>query len=174
MARADWKRSGALSLILSMTAMGVACSTQEHVTTPTIPSPVPTPAPTPAPTPVPSPTPQASQSGIFVDVFQFPKESKCKRGVHPTGTEDLRVDCSIEVRVELKDANGDTVPERQTGNNLEWHIRQGKSSITLPWDENPWKRWMTGIAPGPYRIEVTIHLRHGDQATGLLSGQIVP
>jgi hypothetical protein len=107
-------------------------------------------------------------------VFQYPKQSHCKRGVGPTGTEDLRVGCSIEVDAQVRDANGIPVNPKHLGTDLRWHIPEGASNITLPWDENPWKRWMTGIAPGPYRIEVTIHFRDGDQATGMMSGQIVP
>jgi len=179
MARAEWRRLGALSLNLSMLALSAGCTSQEAATPSTpstlpTPGPPPAPTPTPAPAPSPSPTPEPSKSGITMAVFQFPKESKCQRRIQPTGTEDLRVGCSIEVRAEPRDAEGNKIPERFTGNNVEWHTTRGKANITLPWDENPWKRWMTGVAPGPYQVTATITLKDGEVVTGWLDGEIVP
>ena len=107
-------------------------------------------------------------------VFQWPKESKCQRHVAPTGTEDLRVGCSIEVRAEARDEKGSPVPQRVTGTDTEWHTIKGKGNVTFKWDENPWKRWVTAEVPGPYIITMTIHLRDGDSITGQLEGQVVP
>lgn len=174
MARAEWRRLGALSVTVTLAALGGGCSSQG--TAPATPTTLPTPAatPTPAPTPKPSPTPEPSKSGVTMAVFQFPKESACKRHVQPTGTEDLRVGCSIEVRAEPQDEQGNKIPERRTGNNVVWHTIRGKGNVTFNWDENPWKRWVTAEVPGPYTITATITLKDGDVVTGALEGEVVP
>ena len=46
--------------------------------------------------------------------------------------------------------------------------------MTLPWDENPWNRWLTGVAPGPYRIVATLTLPEGEKVTGEIEGTVVP
>ena len=76
--------------------------------------------------------------------------------------------------MEVWDADGHAIPVNKVGNDIEWHIPQGRANITLPWDENPWKRWMTGVEPGPYRITTTINTRDGETLTGEMVGQIVP
>ncbi len=176
MARAEWRRLGALSATLMVAALGGGCSSgaTAPATPTTLPTPASTPTPAPTPTPKPSPTAEPSKNGITVAVFQWPKESKCQRHVQPTGTEDLRVGCSIEVRAEARDDKGSPVPQRVSGTDTEWHTIKGKGNVTFKWDENPWRRWVTAEVPGPYIITVTIHLRNGDAATGLLEGQVVP
>ena len=113
-------------------------------------------------------------SDVIVEVTRWHKESSCKRGVGPTGTDDLRVGCSIEIRVALKNLDGTDAPKRKTGDDLEWRIPQGRALVTLPWDVNPWKRWLTGVEPGTFRIEVTLTMRNGDKAVGELVGEVVP
>ncbi len=133
----------------------------------------PSPVPTPAPTPTPKPSPSVSKNGIHVEVVYFGNQ-ECKRGVGPTGTEELRVGCSVEVRALRKDPNGNDVPERLTGNNTAWHIREGRANVTLPWDENTWRRWLTAVAPGHYRIVMDLTFRDGEVISGELEGDAVP
>ena len=56
---------------------------------------------------------------------RFKGNHECKRGVGPTGTEDLRVGCSVALRATLKLANGKNVPQRRTGNDMVWQVVQG-------------------------------------------------
>ena len=179
MVHVDSGRLKALALGLSLVVIGIACSKESDIANghgnvlgPTLPSPTPAPAPTPSPTP--TPLPDTSTTGVTIDVVQFGAQ-ECKRHVDPTGDETLRVGCSVEVRVLRKDAGGADVPEGRTGNNVVWHITQGGSKVTLPWDENPWKRWLTGVEPGHYRITATLTLTKGrGQVTGEIEGDIVP
>lgn len=176
MVHADSRRSKALFVILGVVVIGAACVTSEHATDPTgptTPSATPTPAPTPTPTPTPKPTPTPSASGIVVKVTRWGSQA-CKRGVGPTGTEDLRVGCSVEIRVAFEDAQGNNVPQRTTGENIVWTIPEGGANVTLPWDENPWKRWLTGINAGHYTLRATLSMRNGDVISGDLEGDIIP
>ncbi len=179
MAFANLNRPKAFFFALSLVTVGVACSNSERtpdksgVLTPPIPTPAPTPVPTPTPAPTPTPVPAVSSDGLRMEVSQFQRNFKCKRGVHPTGTDDLRVGCSVEVRAEVKDALGNDVKPRKTGENLVWGIPEGRANITLPWDENPWKRWMTGVAPGHYRIVATLDMPSGEKIRSELEGEIV-
>ena len=174
----DSTRLRALALGLSFVVIGIGCSkhesdiTNDHgsVVGPTLPSPTPEPTPTPSPTP--TPLPDTSTTGVTVDVIQWGAQ-ECKRGVSSTGDETLRVGCSVEVRMVRKDGSGTDVPERQTGNNVAWQIVQGGSKVTLPWDENPWRRWLTGTAPGHYRIQATLTMRNHEQITGEIEGDVV-
>jgi hypothetical protein len=84
------------------------------------------------------------------------------------------VGCGVEVRALRKGANGNKVPESSTGNATEWRLAEGASNATLPWDENTWRRWLTGVEPGHYRIVMTLTLPDGDKAIGELEGEIVP
>lgn len=160
-------------LCLVLGTLVTACTDEPAagVTNPTPPTTTLPPPPPPSPKPTPTPLPE---SDVIVEVSRFPKESACKRGVGPTGTDDLRVGCSIEIRVVLKSLDGTPAPIRRTGNDLTWRIPKGRALVTLPWDENPWKRWLTGVAPGHFRIEVTLTMRNGDLAVGVLEGEVVP
>ena len=178
MVQKDPGRLKALALALSFVVIGIACSSSDSnlnkdhgsVAGPTVPAATPTPTPTPAPTPTPEPS--TSSTGITVYVIRFgPQE--CKRGVGPTADGNIRVGCSQEVRVVCKDAAGSDVPPNKTNNEIEWHTPEGSSKITLPWDENPWKRWLTGVAPGHYRITAKLSLHHDEKITGELEGDIV-
>lgn len=173
MVRSDSGRLKALLLCISVIG-GIACSGSNEKAGPGGPTTLPTPAPTPTPTPVPSPTPGASPSanGIHLDVV-YVGSFECKRGVGPSDTGAVRVGCSIEVDTVPKDPNGSKVPERTSGSSVEWVIDQGGDRITLPWDENPWRRWLTGIAPGHFRIVSTLTMRGGDKAVGVLDGEVV-
>jgi hypothetical protein len=176
----DHKDSGrlkAFALGVGLVVIGIACSKESDIANdhgnvlgPTLPSPSPEPSPSPSPTP--TPLPDTSTTGVTVDVVQFGSQ-ECKRGVSPTGDETLRVGCSVEVRLERKDGGGNDVPERRTGNTTEWHVVQGGSKVTLPWDENPWRRWLTGVAPGHYRIQATLTTKDHEQITGEIEGDVV-
>jgi len=172
MVRSDSGRLKALLLCIGVAVAGLSCGSSEKAG-PSGPTTLPTPAPTPTPTPVPSPTPGASPSanGINVEVI-YVGSFECKPGVGPSGTHDVRVGCSIEVDTVLKDPGGNPVPQSTSGNNVQWVIDQGGDRITLPWDENPWKRWLTGVAPGHFRIVSTLLLRNGDKAVGVLDGEV--
>jgi hypothetical protein len=80
----------------------------------------------------------------------------------------------VEVRALRTDANGKSAPERRTGEATEWRLAEGGSNATLPWDVQPWKRWLTGVEPGHYRIVLTLTLPDGDKAIGELEGEVVP
>jgi hypothetical protein len=176
-----WFRTG-LWVGIGLTAVAIACKSSRgdaakgagNPAGPTAvvdPSPVPT--PTPQPTPTPKPSPSVSKNGIHVEVVYYGNQ-ECKRGVGPTGNQDLRVGCSVEVRALRKDPNGNEVPERFTGNDTAWHIREGRANVTLPWDENTWRRWLTAVEPGHYRISMDLKLRDGEVITGELEGDSVP
>ncbi|MFI5183863.1 MAG: hypothetical protein ACHQNV_05660 [Vicinamibacteria bacterium] len=169
-------RPKAFFLVLSLIAVGAACSSDKStdkasVVTPPVPTP--TPAPTPTPVPTPTPFPAVSSEGYTLDVFQFSRNSECKRHVAPTGTQDLRVGCSVEIDLVVRNSSGGAVKIRQTGENIEWGIAQGRDLVTLPWDENPWKRWLTGVAPGHYRIVVFLTLPSLEKIRGVLEGDVV-
>jgi hypothetical protein len=132
----------------------------------------PSPVPTPEPTPTPRPTPKPSKSGIRVEVIYFGSQ-ECRRGVGPSETGALRVGCSVEVRALRKDANGNEVPERRTGIHSKWRILEGRDLVTLPWDENPWRRWLTAVEPGHYRLAMDLTLPEGDVIRGELEGDTV-
>jgi hypothetical protein len=176
MVRSNSGRLKALLLCISVAGAGMACSGSQQNAGPgsptTLPKPSPTPTPTPEPSPSPTPGASPSANGIHLDVV-FIGSHECKRGVGPTGTEALRVGCSVEVDTIPKDETGTKVPERTSGNNVQWVIDQGGEKVTLPWDENPWRRWLTGIAPGHFRIVSTLLLRNGDKSVGVLDGEVV-
>ena len=164
-------------LSLGLVAMQSACSnpredaSDHHDGGPAGPTVLP--SPTPSPTPAPSPKPSPSASGITLQLRYFGAQ-ECKRGAGPTGTTDLRVHCGVEVRATAKSADGLDVPQRRTGGEVVWRVVEGASSITLPWDENPWKRWITGVQPGHYRIVATLTLPEGDTVAGEIEGNIIP
>jgi hypothetical protein len=162
---------------LAMLLLNGACSDVKEpgVTTPPVATLAPTPAPTPEPTPTPTPTPippNANGLGLFIEYF--PRNSECVPGVRPTGTDQLRVGCSIEVRATVRDRDGNDVPYEDTGNDVEWKLTQGEQNVTLPWDSAPWKRWLTGVHKGHFRIEVTLTLKRGQLLVGELRGEVVP
>jgi hypothetical protein len=173
-----WFRTGLL-IGVGLGAAAIACKSHDapkgagNPTGPTAVEPSPVPTPTPEPTPTPKPSPSVSKNGIRVEVVWYGNQ-ECKRGVGPTGNDDLRVGCSVEVRALRKDPNGNEVPERLTGNNTTWHIVEGRDNITLPWDENTWRRWLTAVAPGHYRIVMDLKLLDGEVINGELDGQTVP
>jgi hypothetical protein len=177
MVQAAWRRRTGLLIGLLLVAGGAACKSSDSpeangagTVGPTAVEPSPTPAPSPTPTPRPSPTP--SKSGIRVEVIYWGNQ-ECRRGVGPTGTDDLRIGCSVEVRALRKDANGNEVPERRTGIHTQWRILEGKEMVTLPWDENPWRRWLTAVDDGHYRLAMDLTLPEGDVIRGELEGDAV-
>lgn len=130
--------------------------------------------PTPVPSATPEPTPTPSQSGVRAKVRFIERELVCKRGVTPPkDTDPFKVGCSIEVRVDYVDRNGALVDEDITGNNVQWSVPQGGSRITLPDDSNPWRRWMTAVGPGDYRIVATLTMkRTREKIVGEIAGHI--
>jgi hypothetical protein len=175
---------GATAFALALAAMlGTGCAKHENATHPTgaLPGPSfsppaapalsPTPTPTPTPAPVPTPSPTAAVRAV---VRLVPRNLECKPGVAPpAGTNPFRVGCSVEVRVEYMDAHGAPVPETVTGNSTEWRVAEGASRLTLPWDENPWRRWLTAKSAGPYRIVVTLTMKKThEKVVGELEGEL--
>jgi len=171
-------RPSAILLGGAMLLLAGACSEMKEpaggVTTPPVATLAPTPVPTPTPTPEPTPTPiPPDPNGLRFDIELFHRESECIPGVRPTGTDELRVGCSIEVRATVRDRHGRDVPYEDTGNDVEWKVTQGESNVTLPYDDAPWKRWLTGVHPGHFRIEVTLKLKRNKQLAGELRGEVV-
>jgi hypothetical protein len=99
---------------------------------------------------------------------------ECKPGVTPpAGLDPFKVGCAIEVRLDIFDRHGVGVPDRVTGSNVTWQIAEGASLITLPWDENVFRRWMTAIAAGRYRIVATLVMKKTHEPlVGELAGEI--
>ena len=166
-----------------LATLGAGCADHEGATHPTgnlpspssIPSPAPTPTPTPTPAPTPTPTPTPSASGLRAVVSLFPNQMACKRGVTPPKQLDpFKVGCSIEVDLNILDRHGVPLSDQKTGSDVTWKIAEGASRITLPWDENVFKRWMTATAPGSYRIVATMRLkRTHEELVGELAGELV-
>jgi len=174
MVRSDSGRLKALILCGSVLAAGLACTnSHQNAAGPGGPTTLPTPAPTPEPSPSPTPGASPSPNGIHLEITYFGNH-ECKRGIGPSGSDALRVGCSVEVRTTPKDPQGNFVPERTSGTHIVWTVDQGGDKVTLPWDVAPWKRWLTGIAPGHFRIVTTLTLRNGDQSIGVLDGEVVP
>ena len=92
----------------------------------------------------------------------------------PSGATDLRVGYGIEVRTNPRYADGTLVPQRKSGTTVLWSLAEGGSNVTLPWDENPWRRWLTAVNPGHYRIAVTLTLPDGERLAGELEGEAIP
>jgi hypothetical protein len=164
---------------VGLLAAALACKSNDPKTAaagnpagPTAAAPSPDPTPTPSPAPTPKPTPKPSKSGIRVVVVYFGNQ-ECRRGVGPSGTDELRVGCSVEVRALRKDANGNDVPERRTSIHSKWRILKGKEFVTLPWDENPWRRWLTAVDVGHYRLAMDLTLPEGDVIRGELEGDTI-
>jgi len=170
MVRGDSRRPKAF-FILGLVLVVGACTDLERTPAPIIPT-LPSPVPSPEPSPEPSPSPAVSTSGITMEV-RHRGSHECKRGIGPSA-EGLRVGCSVEVRATFKDAGGNKPTERRTGNDMTWRVVEGPENVTLPWDENPWNRWLTGVAPGPYRIVATLALPEGEEVKGELEGTVVP
>ena len=104
------------------------------------------------------------------------RELECLPGIKaPSQLEPFKIGCSVEVRVDYVDKDGARVEEDVTGGNVEWQIAEGESLLTLPDDENPWRRWMTAQKPGRYRIVSTLHMRKThEKIVGEIAGHIAP
>jgi len=169
------RRGTAILLGLTLLLLGGACSDvkESGVTTPPIATLAPTPTATPEPTPAPTATPiPQNPNGLRFFVEYFPQNSECVPGVRPTGSEKLRIGCSIEVRATVRD-HGKDVPYEDTGNDVEWKLTQGGQNVTLPYDSAPWRRWLTGVHQGRFRIVVTLTLKRGKPLVGELRGEVV-
>jgi hypothetical protein len=129
------------------------------------------PAPTPAPTPTPLPTPAPS----FYANLRFIDNAECPKGKQTAPGGAMPVGCGRALRVSYHYPNGADVPTKVSGEATVWAIEEGTEVVTMPDDENPWRRWVTAKAPGTYRISVTIVSRKGRETVREeLSNQVIP
>jgi hypothetical protein len=163
-------------LLVCLGTLG-ACGGSNAGPTPVTPPPTtlvaaaPTPTPTPAPTPTPEPTPAPS----FYANLRFIDNPQCPHGKQGAPGGVLSVGCGRALRVSYHYPNGTEVPSKVTGDATVWEIEEGTDVVSMPDDENSWRRWVTAKAPGNYRISVTIVSRKGRETVrGELSNRVIP
>lgn len=161
--------------LLAVCALGALAACGGSSTSPSVvptPAPTPTPAPAPSPTPTPEPTPAPS----FSAYLRFHNNAECPAGRHGAPDGSMPVGCGREIRVTYLYPDGKEVPTKVTGQNTVWAIEAGGEFIKMRLtDENPWRRWVEGKAPGSYTVSVTIVSKKGGETVrGVLTSQILP
>ncbi len=159
--------------ILLVVCLGglAACGGSTVSPTPVTPPPMTTLAAAPAPTPAPTPTPAPS----FRANLRFTDNAVCPndRQAAPGGA--MPVGCGRALRVSYHYPDGTDVPTKVSGEATVWAIEEGTEVVTMPPDENPWRRWVTAKTPGTYRISVTLVSRKGHETVRAeISNQVIP
>jgi hypothetical protein len=187
------------STLLVFVALGAGCHTiQEELPTapgrvngltsllpgtPLLATPTPAPTPTPAatPTPAPTPTPQAAApiatapedpgpiAKIRVGFFGI----NCGKGQpSPRNGEGLLpIGCRGYVTATPKDKNGDDVPKKVHGPNIEWELEEGQGSVEVldPTFESDFNKDLVGRRSGAFSLCATVK-----GVRGCLKGNVQP
>jgi hypothetical protein len=161
-------------LVVCLAALA-ACGDSNTAPTPVALPPSTTLAPAPAPTPTPTPTPAPTPAPSFTANLRFVHNAVCPNGKHPPPGGALPVGCGRALHISYHYPNGTEVPLNVTGEAMTWVIEEGTEAIDMPADENPWRRWVTGKAPGPFRISVTLVSRKRHETVrGEISNRVIP
>lgn len=109
----------------------------------------------------PNPTPSSSPGGAIASVSVGPFAWACTK----PDDNHVPVGCTVTFTATPKFASGADAPESVHGPNAEWLIVSGSGAISLAdYGGNQFNKLARGLAPGPFRLRVTVQGVAGEYA----------